>query len=130
MHEVKFYLGIDWGKSKIGLSLADSQNNMATPFRIVKSLDEVLAVIKQEDVSTIVVGKPMSLAGQTDKYTSGFAKFVADLGKQSGLPIELIDERFTTKQADQLLKGNKKKGKHEDAVVAMIILQSYLDKIF
>lgn len=128
MKEVEFYLGIDWGASKIGLSLADSQNKMATPFRIVKTLAEVLAVIKQEAVSAIVVGKPLSLSGQSDKYTAGFARFVAELGRQSGLPIELIDERFTTKQADKLLLGHKKKGKHEDAVVAMIILQSYLDK--
>jgi putative Holliday junction resolvase len=129
MDEVKFYLGIDWGKAKIGLSLADSHNKMAMPFRIVKSLEEVLIIIKQEDVSTLIVGKPLALSGGADKFTAGFARFVADLARAAQLPIELVDERFSTKQADQLLKGHKKKGKHEDAVVAMIILQSWLDKI-
>ena len=128
MEEVQFYLGIDWGKSKIGLALADSVNNIATPYKIVKNIDEVIKIIKQENIDLIVLGKPLKMSGSDLKMTQGFGSFVAKLGQAVNRPIELIDERLTTKQADKLLLGNKG-GRHEDAVVAMIILQSYLDKL-
>lgn len=126
--EVKFYLGIDWGKRKIGLALADNQNRLATPFMVAKSLEEVLAIIRQEGIDELVLGKPISLGGEDKKFTVGFSTFVAALGSRSGLPINLVDERLSTKAANKLSGGKKQKAK-EDAIAAMIILQSYLDNL-
>ena len=127
MEEAKFYLGIDWGSSKIGLSLADNQNLLASPWGVVKTLDEVLATIKREDISEVIVGRPISLSGQSDKFTVGFARFVAMLSKDSGLPVHLVDERMTT-HAAQKLSGDKKNKAKEDAIAAMLILQTWLDQ--
>jgi len=121
------YLGIDWGSVRIGLALGDSETGMASPYGIVSGLDEVMKVIEKEEVEKIVLGKPMMLSGSDENLMSGFVKFVEKLKKKTKLPIELIDERLSSKAADALV-GDKKTKAGRDAVAAMLILQSYFDR--
>jgi putative Holliday junction resolvase len=128
----KMYLGIDWGAKKIGLSLGDDHTNVAVPWLIVKDLAEVLKLLKKEAIDIIVVGEPKHLAGKSD--SKDFAKFLEALKSKTKLPIELIDERLSTRMANRLgydkkltVGQNKKVKKGDDAVAAMIILQSYFD---
>lgn len=128
MLDVKFILGIDWGANKIGLAIADSHNNLATPLKTVKNLEEVLAVIKAEHIEVLVVGKPVTLSGKVDKFTNGFSSFVAKLARATGQDINYVDERLTSKAAQKMqLPAGKKEKVREDAVAAMLILQSWLD---
>lgn len=122
------YLGIDWGSVRIGLALGDSETGMASPYGIVASFDDVLKVIKKEEVEKIILGKPMMLSGGDENLMAGFVKFVEKLKKKTKLPIELIDERLSSKAADALV-GDKKTKAGRDAVAAMLILQSYFDKM-
>lgn len=122
------YLGIDWGSVRIGLALGDSETGMASPYGIVASFDDVLNVIKKEEVEKIILGKPMMLSGGDENLMTGFVKFVEKLKKKINLPIDLIDERLSSKAADALV-GDKKTKAGRDAVAAMLILQSYFDKI-
>lgn len=121
------YLGIDWGSVRIGLALGDSETGMASPLGIVSDLKEVLIVIEKEEVDKIILGKPMMLSGNDENLMSGFVKFVERLRKRTSLPIELIDERLTSKGADALI-GDKKTKASRDAIAAMLILQTYMDK--
>jgi len=125
--EPVFYLGVDWGTAKIGLATADSVNKMATPLTVVKTLEEVIAIIKREDISVLVVGKPVHMGGGQLTFTKGFAEFVTKLSLKRGLDIHYIDERLTSKQA-QGLEGDKKNKAKEDAIAAMLILQTFLDR--
>ena len=122
------YLGIDWGSVRIGLALGDSETGMASPYGIVASFDDVLKVIKKEEVEKIILGKPMMLSGGDENLMVGFVKFVEKLKKKTKLPLELIDERLSSKAADALV-GDKKTKAGRDAVAAMLILQSYFDKM-
>ena len=126
MSELKLYLGIDWGQKKIGLSIADSQTQVATPFAVVPTLAEVLKIIEQEQIDELVIGRPQFLNGDDANDNAGFAYFLSQL-KNSGLDVHLVDERLTSKQADKL-EGNKKEKADQDAIAAMIILQSWLDR--
>ncbi len=126
MSELKLYLGIDWGQKKIGLSIADSQTQLATPFGVVPTLAEVLKIIEQEQIDELVIGRPQFLNGDDANDNAGFAYFLSQL-KNSGLDVHLVDERLTSKQADKL-EGNKKEKADQDAIAAMIILQSWLDR--
>lgn len=121
------YLGIDWGEKRIGLALGDSSTRLASPFRVVNGLKEVLDLVRAEEVDAIVLGLPLKLSGQDRGLTEGFTRFLAELKAASGLPIELFDERLSSKAADAL-PGEKGDKAPRDAVAAMIILQSYLDK--
>jgi len=127
------YLGLDWGVKKIGLSLGDDHTNVAVPWLIAKDLAEVLKLLKKEAIDIIVVGEPKHLAGKAD--SKDFAKFLAELKSKTKLPIELIDERLSTRMANRLgydkkmtVRQNKKVKRSDDAVAAMLILQTFLDK--
>ena len=123
------YLGIDWGEKRIGLALADSETKIATPFKVAGSVDEVARVVENEKIDVVVVGKPVSIKNYELKITNEkYNKFIKDLTAKIKIPIELVDERLSSKAADALL-GDRKTKSSRDTIAAMIILQSYLDKI-
>jgi putative holliday junction resolvase len=123
---IKKYLGIDWGEVRIGLAIGDSENKIAIPFGVVKSIAEITTTIKQEDIDEIVVGEPLSMQNSELKNKKEFLAFVDEI-KKINLPIRTIDERLTSKAADAL-SADKKNKAPRDAVAAMLILQSFFDK--
>jgi len=120
-------IGIDWGEKRLGLALADSETALATPFMVAENLSEVARLIKNEEIDLIVLGEPRKLRGQNKDLNPRFQEFLQLLRAQIKLPIELVDERLSSKNADALV-GNKKTKAPRDAVAAMIILQTYLDQ--
>ena len=124
---IKKYLGIDWGEKRIGLALGNSENKIATPFKVVGSMEEILKIVTNEKINTIVIGQPLKMHDEKEKIQREFLEFLDLLKKRIGLPIETIDERLSSKQADKL-EGDKKTKAPQDAVAAMLILQTYLDK--
>lgn len=128
----KIYLGIDWGKSKIGLAIGDDHTGVAVPLMVVKNLAEVVKLIKKEAIDKIVLGNPLSMSGQAGGEAKYFQEFLDNLKKEIKQPIELIDERLTSKLADKLRqqagsKRAKKGAADQDAVAAMLILEAYFD---
>jgi putative Holliday junction resolvase len=130
------YLGIDWGEKRIGLALGSDDVNIATPYKIVTSIDDIKEIIEVEDIKHIVIGKPVKMSGSSDDMTPDFLKFLDDFKKVINIPFDLIDERLTSIAADSLTLGRdrakltKKKRKtsaERDSVAAMLILQSYFD---
>jgi len=130
MDNIIKYIGIDWGEKRIGLALADSEVKIATPFKTVKNIDEVKRTINNEQIDVIVAGKPISITDCKLQITNKkFNEFLQSLKNKINLPIELVDERLSSKAADALV-GSKKAKASKDAIAAMLILQLYLDKIF
>jgi len=130
MDNIIKYIGIDWGEKRIGLALADSEIKIATPFKTVKNIDEVKRTINNEQIDVIVAGKPISITDCKLQITNKkFNEFLQSLKNKINLPIELVDERLSSKAADALV-GSKKAKASKDAIAAMLILQLYLDKIF
>lgn len=126
---MKNYLGIDWGEKRIGLALADSDNNIATPFKTIENISKLLEIIKEEEINELVVGLPKKMSGEQADNVK-FMKFVEILKKRlvdKKVKINFIDERLSSVQADSLtFKGVKQLGR--DSLSAMIILQSFLDR--
>ena len=120
------YLGVDWGEKRIGLALGDSETKIATPLKVVAALDDVLAAVREEGADILVVGSPVSLAGRMPDRAA-YIDFLKTLKDKSGLPVELADERLSSKAVDAL-SGSKKTKASRDALAAMLILQGYLDK--
>ena len=120
-------LGIDYGESKIGLAIGDDITKMALPFKILKESDmakqvELIAqTIKVESIDLIVIGLPMSLQQNITEQTEHTQIFIKAL-KDRGIEVELEDERLSSKAAQSL--GIKE----DDAVAAMQILQTYIDR--
>jgi putative Holliday junction resolvase len=124
----KKYLGVDWGGARIGLAIGDSTIKIAIPFKVVSSLDNILHIIKDEAIDIVVIGQPLSMRNEKEKAQSNFLDFLSLLKKKINIPIKTVDERLSSKQADKL-PGDKKTKAPQDAVAAMLILQTYLDQL-
>jgi len=124
-------LGIDYGRSKIGLAMGETDANLATPFGVVKNSDNVLQeladLISLEGVSKVIVGVPYDEEMELSKQAEEVMLFVDTLKEKIIVPLETIDERFSTAQAKRLMLDDDIKGE-DDAIAAMTIVQSYLDQ--
>ncbi len=123
--ENRKYLGIDWGEKRIGLAAADAETSIALPLKTVASLAEVLAVIAEEGMDVVVIGRPRKMSG-AEADNPLWQNFVDRLKIESGKPVELLDERLSSLAADAL-SGDAKTKAERDEVAATIILQDYLD---
>jgi len=120
------YLGIDWGEKRIGLALADEETRLALPFMTVGSLAEVERVIREEEVGVIVLGQPLKL-NPGSELNPRWQEFKNALEQRTRLPLNLIDERLSSKGADALF-GPKSVKAGRDEIAAASILQEFLDR--
>jgi len=116
-------LAVDHGVKRIGLAWVDSDLGVVLPYGVLSSLDELIELIEKEKIDQIVVGWPLSLESEENDNTERVKIFVEELKKQVKIPVEFIDERFTTIQAEKM--GGEAS---LDEKAAMLILQNYLDK--
>jgi putative Holliday junction resolvase len=131
------YLGLDVGRARIGLALADDVLRIARAHRTVPrhgddaDLDAIAEVAAAFEVSRAVVGLPLNMDG-TEGASARLARaFAARLATRLGLPVELHDERLSTFEAatrlrEQGLSARDQKGVI-DAEAAAVILQGWLD---
>ena len=121
-------LAVDYGAKRIGLAIADSELRVPLPFGIIESHKpeaisrKFIELIKKEQIDKVVVGLPLGLDGKENENTRRVRGFVKELKKQIGIPIEFIDERFTSAQADRY-EGEASR----DEKAAMLFLQSYFE---
>ena len=117
------FLGIDYGKKKIGL--ATSEGKLAEPMKVIRYKDikllvqQIKQIIQKENIEIIVVGISEGEMAEESK------KFAKEIG------AEVFDETLTSQDAISLSiqagTGRKKRKKMEDAYAATIMLQNYLD---
>ena len=130
------YLGIDYGQKRIGLALSSVDEEVVTPYKTLKNssrqkaITEVINIVKQEKIEAIVVGLPIGLQGEETLTTRQVRNFVADLRKKVSIPIYLMDESYSSYEAESKLRelgmSSKKIKKIVDQVAAQDILITYL----
>ena len=131
-------MGIDYGSRRTGLAVTDPLKMIAQPLEMVYTADLKMyldSYLYEEDVECFVVGLPTNLSGQDTDATGPVKQFIQAL-KQAypNIPVETIDERLTSHEAQQsiLASGAKKSQRQNkgliDAVSASLILQTYLQK--
>ncbi len=123
---MKIYLGIDWGEKRIGLALADEEIGIASPFKTVSSLAELVKVIEDEEIDVAVIGSPQKMSGAKANNPK-WLEFIKQLEKKITCQLVFLDERLSSLAADALV-GSKKTKANRDEIAAAIILQGYLDK--
>ncbi len=133
------YLGLDLGTKTIGLALSDKTGMIANRYQVLRHnehpedcLDELIAIIKKEQVEVLVLGYPKNMNNTLGPRAQATLEFKSFLEQNVQLPVELEDERLTTKLAETtLISGHIRRSKRKkviDSLAATIILQSYLDK--
>lgn len=130
-------LAIDYGKKRVGLAVTDPMQIIANKLTTVPShqiFDFLKDYFQKEDVEKVIIGYPLQMNNEASEavlYINPFLKRFQKLYPE--MPIEQVDERFTSRMAFQTMidAGLKKKDRQNkgmiDAVSATIILQSYLE---
>lgn len=125
-------LAIDFGKSKVGLALADTETNIAFVYGVIENDSNLLInlekIIQKEEVKKIIIGLP-GYPNKT-KGENGGKKLGDKLKEKLKIDTEYQEEMFTTKMAQDNLKerGGKNIAVQDDQEAAKIILQDWLDK--
>ena len=130
-------LAIDYGKKRTGIAVTDVLQIIANGLTTVPTsglMDFILDYVGKEPVERIVVGYPKQMNNEDSENMKRITPFVNQLKKKlPGIPVEFVDERFTSVLAHQAMLdgGLKKKARQNKALVdeisAIIILQSYLE---
>ena len=130
-------LAIDYGKKRTGFAVTDVLQIIANGLTTVPTsglMDFILDYVGKEPVERIVVGYPKQMNNEDSENMKRITPFVNQLKKKlPGIPVEFVDERFTSVLAHQAMLdgGLKKKARQNKALVdeisATIILQSYLE---
>lgn len=123
------YLGIDWGKTRIGLALANNETKLAIPFKVVEGINDLIKTINDEKIDLIVVGEPLNMPNVKSQMSKSYIDFLNLLRKENKIPIKTVDERLTSKAADALA-GSRKTKAPRDTIAAMLILQTFLDRTY
>jgi putative holliday junction resolvase len=120
-------LGIDYGEKRIGLAISDESLTLARELDILSPKEfwqSLNLLILNNSISKIVLGWPLNMSGQETKKTEEVKSFKVKVESQTGLPVEVMDERLSSQMAEHI-KGSKK---DLDSLAAQILLQNYLDK--
>jgi putative Holliday junction resolvase len=139
-------LAIDFGERRIGLAVSDVSATLARPLTTLAvdpklpataAVDLVTAEIARlgeddERIGAIVVGMPSHLDGTPSKQTGRVAAFVAALKRRTSIPVDIEDERLSSREAESRLAARerdwRKRKARLDAAAAAVILQDYLDR--
>jgi putative Holliday junction resolvase len=122
------YLGIDYGKKRVGVAFSDETGKVAFPLAVLPNNDTLLSSLKSiladKKAGKIVLGESNNLDGKPNAIMKDVEKFKTDLGSVAEVPIIYEPEFWSSFQAERW------QGKNEflDASAAAIILQSYLDR--
>ena len=129
-------LGLDLGSKRIGLAVSDPEASIAFPAGTLRSagrkadIAAVCRLIEEREIGAVVVGLPRHMDGRHGPEAEAAEKFAAGLRRASGLPVETLDERWTSQEAERSLAAQghsaKRTRAHVDEVAAAIILRTYL----
>ena len=129
-------MGIDYGDKRVGIALSDPLGITAQGYGTLentggkKLFEQIVTVVKEKQVSQIVVGLPKNMDNSQGFRSEATYAFVERLKTYTGVPVTLWDERLTTVEAHGYLNEMDVRGKRRKAVVdtvaACLILENYL----
>lgn len=132
-------MGLDVGSKTVGVAISDAFGWTAQGLKTIQineeqhefGFDELGTIIKEHEVSKIVVGLPKNMNGTIGPRGEASQRFAEELEKLFGLPVILWDERLTTMAAERVLLeadlSRKKRKQVIDKMAAVMILQGYLN---
>ena len=130
-------LALDHGSKRIGVAVSDETRTIAQPLEYIPAgpfadfLARLRQLIREKEIGLILVGLPRNMDGSYGPAAEKVQTFVAALRDAVVVPVETLDERLTSAQANRvLIQGGARRDKRKqkvDQTAAAILLQSYLD---
>lgn len=122
------YIGIDFGRSRIGIAVSDEAGTIAFPRIVISNdanaIEAITRIVKDEKAGAIVVGDARTFSGGENKVTAEADAFADALAAASAVPLHRALEAWSSMEAARYAPNGKK---HDDAAAAAIILQRFLD---
>src|SRR5690349_11685853 len=119
-------IALDHGEARCGVAISDPTGELVTPLEVIerpdsrRGLGRVADVVRERDAELVVVGLPLTMSGEEGEQAKAARGFAEKLAQTVEVPVELHDERLTTRMADRT-GGN-------DSVAAAHLLESWLMK--
>jgi len=130
-------LALDVGSKRIGVAVSDPLGITAQGLETIqrqnkrKDMETLGRLLKDYEVREIVVGLPLRLSGAEGTQSEKMRRFASDLESQFGVTVHLWDERWTSTEANRLLRETdlsiEKRGRAVDRMAATLILQSWME---
>ena len=131
-------LGLDYGRVRIGVAVSTPEQTLAVPLETWEPTGEkdedarhLEQLIADQRVVALVVGLPLHADGTTSELSREAETFAAWVRLATGKPVTFWDERYTSRQAEEVLLSvdmtRKKRKARRDMIAAQMILQGYLD---
>ena len=131
-------MSVDYGDVRTGVAFCDKSEVLASPYGVIhesyqpKLVQKLAEIAAEKGAQKIIVGLPVNMDGSYGFRCDACRELGKMLQEASGIEVDYQDERLTTVIAPDFLSANNVKGKKRkekvDAVSAVLILQSYIDK--
>ncbi len=131
------FIGLDLGSKRIGVSICDERQSIATPFKTINKtntnelIDQLKVIIEENNIGGIIIGNPVNMDGSLGRSAQSVNDVASNISKSIDLPVILWDERLSTVGAfnlSSLLDVNvSKRVKTIDQNAAAFILQGAID---
>jgi putative Holliday junction resolvase len=127
-------LALDYGSARCGCALSDPTGTIVTPVEVVarpatkRGFARLRQLVREREVELVVVGLPLSLDGSDTEQTRETRAFARELSLRLGeeIPVEMHDERFTTRMAQRIDGAGGRFETSEDSRAAAHLLESWL----
>jgi putative holliday junction resolvase len=133
-------LAVDYGVRRVGIALSDPTATIAQPLTVMirragkrAPVQAVADLVAEHTVQHVVVGLPLTLAGDESDWTREVRSFGEKLAERTGVGVTFADERLTSVAAERavrslgLKRSEREQKERVDAAAAVLILQAYLD---
>jgi putative Holliday junction resolvase len=132
-------LGFDYGARRIGVASGQRITGTAQALSVIERAAgepdwaAIARLVREWQPQALVVGLPLALTGEEQPMTHAARAFAAELGRRSGLPVHLHDERMSSQEAARRFAAARAAGQRQrrdaallDAIAAQVIVESYL----
>ena len=129
--------GIDYGTVRIGVAVSDPDRKLASPYETYPRKSQALdaeyfrRLVTEERIVRFVVGLPLHLSGDLSEKAKEAIDFGRWLSEMTGIAVDYFDERYTSVEAERLLRNakltDKKRKERRDKLAAQILLSAYID---
>ena len=131
------FIGLDLGSKKIGVSICDEKQSIATPFKTINKtntnelIEQLKTIIKENNIGGIIIGNPINMDGSLGKSSQAATDFTKNLSKNITIPITMWDERLSSEAVFKISKkigsNSSNRVKKLDENAAAFILQGVID---
>ena len=132
-------LALDYGEARIGVAISDPLGLVAQPLETIATqpgdaaaLSRIAEIVKTQSVEQIVIGLPLHMSGRAGPEVARTNAFGERVRKRTGVPVEYLDERWTSREAERMLDdagvSRKKQRGRVDPIAASLLLRTWLER--